>query len=220
MFENKIRILLVDDDKDEYYILRALLDRIEDMVYELDWLYDYDKALNLMVSNEYDIYLLDYRLGIYNGIELMKDALNNGCDSPVIILTGQGERKIDIAAMRAGASDYMLKDEMQSHFLERSIRYAIERKKAQAALLESENRYRDLLENATDMILNIDINGSFLYVNNRWRNTLNYSEEELRGMTIRDVIYPGYKEQFDKAFEKLISGVKIDLLETAFVSKK
>lgn len=220
MFENKIRILLVDDDKDEYYILRALLDRIEDMVYELDWLYDYDKALNLMVSNEYDIYLLDYRLGIYNGIELMKDALNNGCDSPVIILTGQGERKIDIAAMRAGASDYMLKDEMQSHFLERSIRYAIERKKAQVALLESENRYRDLLENATDMILNIDINGSFLYVNNRWRNTLNYSEEELRGMTIRDVIYPGYKEQFDKAFEKLISGVKIDLLETAFVSKK
>src|SRR5207244_2436622 len=62
--------------------------------------------------------------------ELLRAALERGCKAPIILLTGQGEREIDVEAMKAGASDYLVKGRLDAGALERSIRYAIERKRA------------------------------------------------------------------------------------------
>jgi len=219
-FVDEISILLIDDDKDEYIIISSLLDRIKDMEYRLEWIPDYQHALAEMIRNRFDIYLIDYRLGSDNGLELMREARLKGCYGPKILLTGQGDREIDIAAMKAGASDYMLKNQLHAQLLERSIRYAIERRKAQLALQESEERYRDLLDNANDMIVNMDPQGGFIYVNNVWFKTLNYGESESRKMNILDIIYPDQKREFQDVYKDLLSGKNIELLETAFITKQ
>jgi len=54
------------------------------------------------VSNKHDACLVDYRLGAHDGIELLRSAIERGCQSPIILLTGQGEHEIDLAAMESG----------------------------------------------------------------------------------------------------------------------
>ncbi len=131
MDTSPIRVLVVDDDHDDYVILRDLFLEIETGKFRLEWVETYDAAIERMVRNEYDVCLVDYLLGERNGLELMNEAIKNGCKVPIILLTGKGAREVDMAAMKAGASDYLDKGEIGPSLLERSIRYAIERKRTQ-----------------------------------------------------------------------------------------
>lgn len=124
-----IKVLLVDDDHDDYVILRDLFLEIEVGKFRLEWVETYDAAIERMVRNKYDVCLVDYLLGERNGLELLNEAVKNGCKTPMILLTGKGAREVDMAAMKAGASDYLDKGEIGPSLLERSIRYAIERKR-------------------------------------------------------------------------------------------
>jgi PAS domain S-box-containing protein len=127
-----IKVLLVEDDEDDYLITRDLLSDIRGQRFSLEWAKTFDDGLGLMVANSHDVVLVDYRLGARNGVELLRLALERGCQAPVILLTGSGQIKVDLEAMRAGADDYLVKAELQAHILERSIRYAVQRKRAAA----------------------------------------------------------------------------------------
>ena len=127
-----IKILLVEDDEDDYIIARDLLAEIPGHRFALDWLSTYPKGLEAMALNQHDVVLVDYRLGAENGVTLLRAALERGCQAPVILLTGAGQHEIDLEAMQAGAADYLVKAGLRSDTLERSIRYAIQRKRAAA----------------------------------------------------------------------------------------
>jgi PAS domain S-box-containing protein len=127
-----IKVLLVEDDEDDFIIARDLLTEIPGHRFALDWVNAYSKGLEKMVLNQHDIVLVDYRLGAENGVTLLRTALEKGCQAPVILLTGAGQHEIDLEAMQAGASDYLIKAALRSDTLERSIRYAIQRKRAAA----------------------------------------------------------------------------------------
>ncbi len=127
-----IKILLVEDDEDDFLIARGLLAEIRGSTFALDWAKTYEEGLETLVRNQHDICLVDYRLGAQNGIELLRVAAERGCQSPIILLTGLGEHALDLEAMRAGAADYLVKAELRTDSLDRSIRYALQRKRAAA----------------------------------------------------------------------------------------
>ncbi|MFP4008969.1 MAG: adenylate/guanylate cyclase domain-containing protein [Spirulinaceae cyanobacterium] len=95
----------------------------------------------------------------------------------------------------------------------------IQRKQAEAALQESEERYRDLFENASDLILSVDTQGRFLYVNHAWQMAMGYRASELTDKTVFDLVIPSEKIEFAKNFRQLIIGNTIDRLSTAFHTK-
>jgi PAS domain S-box-containing protein len=132
-----IRILLVEDDEDDFVIVRALFSDISAQTFELNWTRTFADGLETMAKNQHDVCLVDYRLGAHNGVELLRAAVERGCESPVILLTGTGAHTIDMEAMQAGAADYLVKGRLDANSLERSIRYAVQRKRA-AALAASE----------------------------------------------------------------------------------
>jgi PAS domain S-box-containing protein len=125
-----VRVLLIEDDEDDYLLVREMFAEIKARRFHIDWIQDSAAGLEAMVRNEHDVVLLDYRLGAETGIDLLRGALKKGCRSPVILLTGLGEREIDLEAMRAGAADYLVKGTLDASLLERSIRYAVERRRA------------------------------------------------------------------------------------------
>ncbi len=129
MDNDRIKILLVDDDDDDHVITRNLLSEIEGWHFDLEWVDTYDVALEKIRQQEHDVYLLDYRLGARTGLDLLRESLELGCKTPMILLTGQGDREVDMEAMKAGAQDYLNKNNMNATSLERSIRYAVERHK-------------------------------------------------------------------------------------------
>jgi signal transduction histidine kinase len=132
----KIKLLLVEDDEDDFILTRDLLNEIYSDNLELEWVKDYDKAVERLLSNEHDVCLLDYRLGSHNGIELLRQAREQGSNCPSILLTGQVDLEIDFEAMRAGASDYLIKGELHPALLERAIRYGRERRRIEEERLQ------------------------------------------------------------------------------------
>lgn len=127
MDDNPIKVLLVDDDENDYILIRNLLAKVERMRFELEWVGTYEDALELIRRQEHDVYLLDYRLDGRTELDLLREAVAHGCTAPMIVLTGQGDHEVDVEAMRVGAQDFLVKGQIEAPLLERSIRYAIER---------------------------------------------------------------------------------------------
>lgn len=137
------RILLVDDDEDDYYLTREMLSSARREKYTLEWASTYQAGLEALLTYEYDAVLMDYDLGASSGVDLIREAVAGGCDSPIIMLTGRGSYEVDVEAMQAGASDYISKSEVSSAFLERSIRYAIDRKRIETDLAQANEAYME-----------------------------------------------------------------------------
>ena len=139
--DGPVRVLLVDDDEDDYVMTRDVAANIPGRPIRLDWVADYAAALAAMDRDEHHVYLIDYRLGERTGIDLLFEMRERGCDRPAILLTGQSEFEIDLEAAAAGAADYLEKGRLDEVVLERSIRYAI-KQHAQEADLERKVRDR------------------------------------------------------------------------------
>ena len=102
---------------------------------------------------------------------------------------------------------------------QRLIHELDQRKRAEAALRESEERYRDLFENANDLIQAVSTDGRFLYANRAWRDTLGYSSEEVKKLNVFDIIAPESQDHCQDIFQQVFSGEKIDKVEAAFITK-
>jgi signal transduction histidine kinase len=140
--EAPVRVLLVEDDEDDYVLTSQLLRDVDPLAYELDWAPDFDDALERLSRGGYDVCLVDYLMGPHDGVEFIQQAQQRGIGAPIILLTGQGDREIDVAAMNAGAADFLSKTHLTASLLERAIRYSIQQKKAE------QQRIRLLMEHA------------------------------------------------------------------------
>ena len=154
MNEHLIKVLLVEDDEDDYVLIRDLLGEVREQHFQLDWIATFEEALETIGQQQHDVYLVDYRLGERNGLELL-NKIESQYSAPVIILSGQGDRELDIAALRSGAADYLDKTYLHSSLLEHYIRASIERNRALNSLQKSEQNYRELFERETQLRLEL-----------------------------------------------------------------
>jgi signal transduction histidine kinase len=139
MGDRPVRVLLVEDDQDDFLLTRELFDELSAEAYTLDRVETVQEGIEALTRCEHDVYLVDYRLGQHTGLDLLKHARSTGCTAPFIMLTGQREREVDLLAMQAGADDFLLKDRLDAATLDRSIRYALSQKR-----LEEEIRQANL----------------------------------------------------------------------------
>ena len=129
-----IRVLMVEDDELDFELTAARLAETPGMTVVVERAKSYEQGLEAMRRCQHDAYLVDYRLGHRDGVELLREGRRAGCDAPVILLTGQGSETVDLEAMRAGATDYVVKGGPDPTSLGRSIRYAVERQRLLAEL--------------------------------------------------------------------------------------
>ena len=137
MMLDKMRTLLVEDDEDDYILIKRLLDCVPAQRFEIEWVSDYDAGMEAITAGTHDVCLLDYRLGGRDGLEFLREAMDHGCKIPVILLTGQGDYAIDQEATRIGAADFLDKGRVDSTMLERSIRYAVSHRRLEEQVRES-----------------------------------------------------------------------------------
>jgi PAS domain S-box-containing protein len=181
------RILIVDDDEDDFIITSDLIRSIPSSGFSINWCYSYKEALAQMKDRQSDIYFIDYRLGAKTGLDLLKEAIAAGVEEPVILLTGKGNHDVDMEAMRVGAMDYLVKGELNEEKLERSIRYALERAASIKALRANERKYRNMFERSKDMVFTAGHEGQFKDVNSATSELVGYTREELMELTIYDL---------------------------------
>ena len=134
------RVLLIDDDEDDYFIIKRLFEKIPKSPFKLEWTADFDDAQRLIATDDHDIYLIDYRLGQSTGLELLEHFSLPQRRQPFIILTGAGDRDIEAAAMKLGTADYLVKGKFDADLLSRVLNYSLSRKEMEA------QRVRELME--------------------------------------------------------------------------
>lgn len=144
-----IRLLLVEDDEDDYFLTKDCLEAIPGQEVELEWIQEYDTAMERLREADSDICFLDYRIGGRTGLEFLEDVRHENLLTPIVLLTGVGQRDIDVAATEAGAADYMDKSALSPELAERTIRYAIAQAQARKSIAEKSSLLEMTLANAT-----------------------------------------------------------------------
>jgi len=142
MNDRNVSVLLVEDDEDDALLIREWLAESRTARFTVERVDTYQHALETLTRSDYDVYLVDYRLGVHSGVDLVRALIARGCSAPIILLTGVGSQTVDLEAMNAGAADYLAKTQLSADLLERSIRYALEHKRVAGALQKA----RDELE--------------------------------------------------------------------------
>lgn len=201
-----MRVLVVDDSYDQFVMIKEFLSVTDGKQFELDWAGTYQAGHDAIKKNSHDIYILDYHLGDQSGLELMKEAIASGCKSPMILLTGRGDRGIDIRAMRAGAADYLEKSEITPKSLERSIRYATERTRAAEALRKSEERLRTIITNAPISVFRLDVEGIITSVEGKQLNKSEFLDKVNIGESILDIFRSSSDSEAVKQFQSALRG--------------
>jgi signal transduction histidine kinase len=210
----EIKILIIDDDEDDYFITSEYLEEITEFNVSCNWCFKNEEALIKLSDNSYDAYFIDYRLGAKTGLEILKEAILKGCNKPVILLTGKGNAQIDRLAVENGAYDYLIKGDLNTEILERSLRYALERYKNFKLLNDNEKKYRLLFENAASFIFTCNSVLNFTECNPASIYLLGCLPEQLKNRSLFDFIalkhQPNMKELING--KKSITNLTIELI--------
>lgn len=172
---DSVRILFIDREQGEYLLVAELLSHIRHVDYDLVWCDSLADALPLLLSDEFDVALLDYYWGRESARDLLSVARVHACKTPIVLMTDEIETHVDEEAIRAGAADYLIKDQIDAPLLERTLRYAIERKSMEQhlahlahydSLTNIPNRilFRDRLEHAILLAERDGTNFSLMFI--------------------------------------------------------
>lgn len=128
--QEKIRVLIVEDDEDDFLITRELLERAETTQYRIEWANGVETGLKRLAAGCFDICLVDYRLPGRTGLELVRIAQRRGFELPMILISGMAEDAIDMTALDLGVEDFIDKEEFDTDRLDRAVRFALARRRA------------------------------------------------------------------------------------------
>jgi diguanylate cyclase (GGDEF)-like protein/PAS domain S-box-containing protein len=177
-----IALLMVEDNPGDAHLIRRLLDRTALKPLRLTAVTCVSAALEFLRDQEkvdvvlLDVSLPDTRPGSLDSLTRIKQAAP---DLPVILLTGIDDEELAVQAVRQGAQDYLVKQEIDEGLLGRSIRYAIERKRAEMALHESQERYALAVNGAKDGLWDWDLDSDRIYLSLRWKTMLGFADGEI-----------------------------------------
>ncbi len=153
MANRQWKILLVEDDEEDYLLTKEMLSVARGEKYALERVADYEAGKKAILATQYDAILMDYQLGPQSGLDLTREVTALGCKAPIILLTGRGNYDLDIEAMQSGVNDYLAKSEASPASLERTIRYAILQKQTEEMLRAAKEELKSRVQERTQELL-------------------------------------------------------------------
>jgi two-component system, cell cycle sensor histidine kinase and response regulator CckA len=212
---NQIDVLLVEDDEEDYLLTKDLLSRLDGVRYQIHWVSDYQSALRAAKEGGHDVYLVDYRLGTEDGIELIRELVANRPDVPVVVVTGQGNHDLDLKAAQAGAVDYLVKGELSPALLERTIRYAMRGR----ADLQALRGLVAIVEASDDAMISTRFDGTVISWNRGAEGVYGYEASEIVGRPISVLCDSEGWTEMKQLFGSVGRGERINQLDAVRLRK-
>lgn len=206
MDPKRIKVLVVDDNRADFHLVEQSLGSVPQRQFDLTWSPSYELAV-AQLGEPYDVALMDFKLGNHTGLDLLLAAKTAHCRFPLIVLTGFADPLIDKQTVAAGAADFIPKSEMTPALLDRAICHAIERVRSDAALRESELKFRSITEAAAEGIIAADASGNIASWNTGANLMFGYAAEGILGKPVTDLIANRNREQLMAEMAHFPSGV-------------
>jgi len=225
MNDERMRILLIEDDPEDARLVQEMLDEAGNS-WNLEVADRLSTGLERLADGGADLVLLDLGLPDSQGLETLTRVQAQAPETAAVVMADLDDEALAIEGVREGAQDYLVKGQVDGTLLARTIRRAVERrtaegtaKRAEETLWGSRGDFRDLIDNASDLIQSISPDGRILYVNRAWQEALGYTREEARRLSISDIIHPDDREHCMQAFKRVLSGEKVGRVEARFMAK-
>jgi PAS domain S-box-containing protein len=201
-----INILYVDDKPEHIEFAKPLLEKIEPQI-NIKIEKSPKKALETCLEGEFDCILTDYKMPEMDGLHFAEKVLQLH-DIPIILYTGYGSEDVAEDAIRIGISDYIQKDLEISHFhvLLNRIKTVVEGNRRKILIKKSEEKYKQLAENAADILITIDLEGNFTYLSKSFEPKTNYSPKDILGKNISEYLHPESLKKAKDRINKWIDG--------------
>ena len=177
-------VLLVSENRDTLIALKELLAEVGPDAFDLELSDDYKNVFKILRQRRHDVYVIEHRVGVWSGIELMHKALPAERREPVIIFNGPNGHEAEFEAIKLGAAYYLSQGDFSVPLLEKAIRYAVDQKRARSALVDRELHYRRLIELSPDAIV-VFRGDRILFANAAAENLL--KTEDRRRLTNRPI---------------------------------
>ncbi len=174
-----IHILVLEDNPGDVGLLKVALTKEKSFPCRLDAAPRLSEGLKRLAQEPFDAVVLDLYLPDSSGLETLCQVHHAAPQLPIIVLTGAGSKEAAVEALREGAEDYLLKDDVDGTLLTRSIRYALERHKLLTRLHEKEERYFLAAEGSNDGLWDWDLRTNKAFFSTRWKLMLGFSENEV-----------------------------------------
>ena len=149
MNSESIKVLLIEDNPSDSLLIRKILQSSRGMLFHAESMDSLSEGLIYLSKNDINVVILDLSLPDSQGIDTYKSVKTHAPDVPVVVLTGTEDEKLAGNILREGAQDYLVKGRIHVDSLERSIRYAIERKRSEETLRKAYNELESRVEERT-----------------------------------------------------------------------
>lgn len=181
------KVLVIDDDEEDFFLIKDFLNDLGPDDYLAEWAPNYEEGIRICCENKHNIYLIDHFLGARTGLELITAATMQGSKLPKVLLTGVGDRELDIKAIQAGADDYLPKSQLSTEMLERTIRHALERHEQHILYEQQQARFKTLFEQSNDPIYVTDEDWCFKDANNSFLKLFRLQHDSLLRKGMGDI---------------------------------
>jgi len=200
-----IKILIIEDHIETAQLLEIILKRF-DSKFDVEIEQDPQAGIERLLKNPFHALVLDYNLPGMNGLQVLDIIRESNLSLPVVMVTGQGDERIAVGAIKRGAYDYIVKEKGYMDQLPRILLRSIDENRLSSQLAESEKRYQALFENASDGIFIVDTNGFELLETNRMAEKLTgYSRQELLQLNFLDLCGPQFRKQASDILKQIIA---------------
>ncbi len=184
MEEKPIRVLFVEDDQQFAEMVGEMLRRSGKGRYQVESVATLGQALQRLGEERFEVALVDLYLPDSEGLETVQRLRREAPALPIVILTGRKDATLARDALQFGAQDFLEKTELLPSLLTRVLGYAIQRRRSELRLAESERRYRRLVEQMKDVIYRLDHQGRITYISPSVEELLGLRPEELLGREV------------------------------------
>ncbi|MCU7496971.1 MAG: PAS domain S-box protein [Ignavibacteria bacterium] len=205
MERKEIRILQIEDNPGDVRLIKEMLKDVRQGRLVLNHAADLASGIEFLNSNECDLVLLDLGLPDSTGLKTLERLHEAKRVVPVVIMTGLDDEELGFEAVKMGAQDYLVKGQIDSNILLRSIRYAIERKRIDEKLRRSEERFRSTFEQAAVGIAHVSTEGDWLRVNSKLCGILGYTSEKILTMNCIKMTHPDDLGRDQEKIDELLS---------------
>lgn len=203
-----LRVLIVEDSEHD---LKLLIETLRAGGYDVTWRQaaSVRSMREALAEEPWDIVLADYTMPRFSGPEALDLILEHRLDLPTVIVSRTVDEDVAVTVLHMGATDYVMKRNLGRLVpaVERALREAEERRsrrQAEEALRASEERYRELIENANDIVFTTDLRGNFTSLNRAGEQVSGYDRDELRHMNMAEVLTPeGQERALEMIHQKL-----------------
>ena len=201
MEANLFKILLIEDEADFASHIKGVLEQAKGAVFELVSVSHLDAGLACLAGGGFDLVLIDLTLPDGAGLANIARIQSEVLQVPIIVLGHVDDEKVAIEAVHEGAQDYLVKSQLNPQLIVRAVLYAIERQRADAALLEAEEKYRGIFEHIVEGIFQTSPDGHYLSANSALARIYGYGSPEELMNAVRDIgrklyVAPGRRAEF------------------------